>query len=74
VIEGTNPKLGTAVAPEERVETHVDLLPSTDVVMRDPEIEEAAPIRSAPMSKVMSSSRGGLVLLDNNLVDLAVVA
>jgi hypothetical protein len=42
--------------------------------MRDPEIEEAAPIRSAPMSKVMLTSRGGLVLLDNNLVDLAVVA
>jgi hypothetical protein len=70
-IEGATLERGIAVAPEVRVETHVDLLPgmSTDVVVREPEIEEAAPIRSAPMSKATSTSCGGLELLDDNLID-----
>jgi hypothetical protein len=59
-----------------RDETHVDSLPgtSTDVVVHEPEIEEATPIRSAPMSKATSTSRGGLELLDDNLIDSAFVA
>jgi hypothetical protein len=58
------------------VEAHVDSLPgtSTDVVVREPKIEEAMPIRSAPMSEATSMSRGGLELLDDNLVDPAVAA
>jgi hypothetical protein len=42
--------------------------------VRETEIQEAVPIRSAPMSEATSTSCGGLELLANNLVDLAVVA
>jgi hypothetical protein len=75
-IEGAAPELGTATTPEVRVETQVDPLPgaSTNVVIREPVIEEAVPILSAPMSKTTSTSRGGLELLDDNLIDPAVVA
>jgi hypothetical protein len=75
-IEGATPELGTATTLEVRVETQVDPLPgaSTNVVIREPVIEEAVPIRSAPMSKTTSTSRGGLELLDDNLIDPAVVA
>jgi hypothetical protein len=59
-----------------RVETRVEFLPgtSTDVVVREPEIEEVALIRSAPMLETTSTSRGGLELLDDDLVDTAFVA
>jgi hypothetical protein len=58
------------------VETHVDvhLGTSTEVVVREPEVQEAAPIRSAPMSEATSTSRGGLELLDDKLVDPVVIA
>jgi hypothetical protein len=74
--EGTVPKLGTTVAPRLRMETRVDPLPraSTDVDVCEPIIEEAALIRSSPMPEATSSSRGGLELLDDNLIDPAVVA
>jgi hypothetical protein len=76
VTEGTAPELGTAVALDVRVEAHVDSLPgaNTDIVVQDLEIEEAAPIRSTPMSKATSTSRGGLELLDDNLIDPIVIA
>jgi hypothetical protein len=76
VTEGTTLDLGTVVAPEVRVETHVNSLPgtSTDVVIYEPEIEEATPIHSALMSEAMSTSRGGLELLDDNLIDPAIIA
>jgi hypothetical protein len=45
-----------------------------DVVIREPIIEEATPIRSAPMPEATLSSRGGLELLDDNLIDPAVAA
>jgi hypothetical protein len=76
VTEGTTLELGTPVAPEVRVEARVDSLPvmSTDVVVCESEIEEVTPIRSAPMSEAVSTSRGGLELLDDKLIDPAVVA
>jgi hypothetical protein len=76
VTEGTTPELGTAIASEVRVETRVVSLPrtSTDVVVREPEIEEAMLILSAPMSEAVSTSRGCLELLDDNLIVPAVVA
>jgi hypothetical protein len=76
VTEGVAPEMGTAVAPEVRVETHVGSLPrtSTDVVVREPKIEKVASIRSAPMSEATSTSRGGLELLNDNLIDPAIVA
>jgi hypothetical protein len=57
-------------------EVHDDLLPesSMDVVMRSPEIQDVKPIRSAPMSEAAPTSHGGLELLSDDLIDLAMVA
>jgi hypothetical protein len=44
-----------------------------EVVVRSPEIQDAEPIRSAPMSGTGTTSRGGIELLADDLVDLAVV-
>jgi hypothetical protein len=44
-----------------------------EVVVRSPEIQDAEPIRSAPMTKAAASSRGGVELLADDLVDPAVV-
>jgi hypothetical protein len=53
-----------------------DILPEStlEVVVRSPEIEDAEPIRSAPMSGAATSSRGGIELLADDLVDPAAVA
>jgi hypothetical protein len=53
-----------------------DVLPesSLEVVIRSPEIQDAEPIRSAPMSKAATSSHGGIELLADDLVDPAAVA
>jgi hypothetical protein len=48
--------------------------PTLEVVVRSPEIQEAEPIRSAPMTEAATSSRGGIELLANDLVDPASVA
>jgi hypothetical protein len=45
-----------------------------EVVVRSPEIQDAEPIRSAPMSGAATSSRGGIELLADDLVDPAAVA
>jgi hypothetical protein len=52
------------------------VLPETslDVVVRSPEIQDAEPIRSAPMSGTAITSRGGIELLADDLVDPAAVA
>jgi hypothetical protein len=51
------------------------LLESTlEVVVRSPEIQDAEPIRSTPMSGAATSSRGGIELLADDLVDSAAVA
>jgi hypothetical protein len=44
------------------------------VIVRSPEIQDAEPIRSAPMSGAATSSCGGIELLADNLVDPAAVA
>jgi hypothetical protein len=61
-----------AMAGEERD----DVLPEStlEVVVRSPEIQDAEPIRSAPMSGAATSSRGGIELLADDLVDPATVA
>jgi hypothetical protein len=53
-----------------------DVLPEStlEVVVRSPEIQDVEPIRSAPMSRAATSSRGGIELLADNLVDPAAVA
>jgi hypothetical protein len=48
--------------------------PALEVVIRSPEIQDAEPIRSAPMSGAITSSRGGIELLADDHVDPATVA
>jgi hypothetical protein len=43
-------------------------------VVRSPEIQDTEPIRSAPMCEAATSSRGGIELLADDLVDPATVA
>jgi hypothetical protein len=45
-----------------------------EVAIRSPEIQDAEPIRSAPMTEAPASSRGGVELLADDLVDPATVA
>jgi hypothetical protein len=45
-----------------------------EVAIRSPEIQDAEPIRFAPMTEATSSSRGGIELLANDLVEPAMVA
>jgi hypothetical protein len=64
------------VALEVVVEAHVDAHPTTssEVFVREPEVQQAAPIRSVPMSEGTLTSHGSLEVLDDDLVDPAVVA
>jgi hypothetical protein len=45
-----------------------------EVVVRSPEIQDAEPICSAPMTEAAASSHGGVELLADDLVDPATVA
>jgi uncharacterized membrane protein len=45
-----------------------------EVAIRSPEIQDAEPIHSAPMTEAATSSRGGVELLADDLVDPAMVA
>jgi hypothetical protein len=45
-----------------------------DVVVRSLEIQDAEPIHSVPMSEAASTSRGGLELLSDDLIEPAMVA
>jgi hypothetical protein len=45
-----------------------------EVVVCSPEIQDAEPIRSAPMTEAAASSRGGVELLADDLVDPATMA
>jgi hypothetical protein len=48
--------------------------PALEVVVRSPEIQDAEPIRSAPMTEAAASSHGDVELLADDLVDPAMVA
>jgi hypothetical protein len=48
--------------------------PALEVVVHSPEIQDAEPIRSAPMTEAATSSRSGVELLADDLVDPATVA
>jgi hypothetical protein len=63
-------------APGVAEKEHDEVLPesSLEVVVRSPEIQDVEPIRSAPMSEAATTSRGGIELLGDDLVDPAVVA
>jgi uncharacterized membrane protein len=45
-----------------------------DVVIRSPKIHDAEPICAAPMSEAATTSRDGLELLADDLIDPATVA
>jgi hypothetical protein len=76
VLEGAALGPGTQLAPEIVEGVHIEVLPesSLDVVVQSPEIHDAQPIRAAPMSEVATTSRDGLELLADDLVDPATVA
>jgi hypothetical protein len=48
--------------------------PALEVVVRSSEIQDAEPICSAPMTEAATSSRGGIELVADDLVDPATVA
>jgi hypothetical protein len=60
------------MAEEERDE----VLPESnlEVVVHSPEIQDAEPIRSTPVSGTATTSRGGIELLADDLIDPTAVA
>jgi hypothetical protein len=62
-------------APAMATEERDDKLPKSamEVVVRSPEIQDAEPIHSAPMSEAATSSCGGVELLTDDLVDPAAI-
>jgi hypothetical protein len=76
VLGGAATGRDVPTAPETTEEVHDDVLPesSMDVVVRSPEIQDVEPIRSAPMLEAVATSRGGLELLADDLIDPAMVA
>jgi hypothetical protein len=57
---------GEAVATSPKI--------ALEVAIRSPEIQDAEPICSAPMTEATSSSRGGIELLADDLIEPATVA
>jgi hypothetical protein len=76
VLAGVASRPKAPIAPETTEEMRDDALPesSMDVVVRSTEIQDAEPIRSAPMSETAVTSRGGLELLADDLINPAMVA
>jgi hypothetical protein len=75
--EATEPaEVASEGAPGVAEEKRDEVLPesSLEVVVRSPEIQDTELIRSAPMSGATTTSRGGIELLADDLVDPAVVA
>jgi hypothetical protein len=56
----------------EAVTTSPDI--ALEVAIRSPEIQDAEPIRAAPMTEATASSRGGIELLADDLIEPATVA
>jgi hypothetical protein len=69
-------EVASGEAPAMAGEERDDVLPEStlEVVIRSPEIQDAEPIRSTLMSGAATSSRGGVELLADDLVDPAEVA
>jgi hypothetical protein len=63
-------------APRVAEEVRDDALPETslDVIVRSPEIQDAELIYSAPISEATATSRDGLELLADDLINLTTVA
>jgi hypothetical protein len=65
---------GEAAATTGRGEVTAEPGPTLEVVVRSTEIQDAEPIRSAPMTEAATSSRGGVEFFADDLVDPATVA
>jgi uncharacterized membrane protein len=76
IIAGAASEPAETAAPGVTEEVHDDALPETsmDVVVWSPDIQDAEPIRSAPMSEAAAASRGGLELLADDLINPMMVA
>jgi hypothetical protein len=76
VPEGAASEPKVPIAPETMEEVHDDMLleSSMDIDVGSLEIQDAEPIRSAPMSEAATTSRGGLELLADDLIDPTMVA
>jgi uncharacterized membrane protein len=76
VVTGAATEPTETTAPGVTEEVRDDALPETslDVVVHSPEIQDAEPIRSAPMSEAAATSRDGLELLADDLINPATVA
>jgi uncharacterized membrane protein len=70
----TEPMETAAPGVTEEVRGDALLEVNLEVVVRSPEIQDAEPIRSAPMSEATTTSRDGLELLANDLISPAAVA
>jgi hypothetical protein len=69
-------ELAEIAAPKVAEEVRGDALPesSLEVIVRSPEIQDAEPIRLAPMSEAAATSRDGLELLTDDLINQSTVA
>jgi hypothetical protein len=74
VLEGAATGPGGPMAPEIKEEVQDDTLPDSSIVVRSPEIQDAEPIRSTPMSETAATSRGELELLEDDLINPVMVA
>jgi hypothetical protein len=76
VIVGSTTEPAATAAPEVIEEMHDDALPKTnmDIVIWSPEIQDAELFRLAPMPETVATSRDGLELLADDLIDSAMVA
>jgi hypothetical protein len=76
ITAGAASEPAETTAPRVTEEMHDDALPETsmDVVVWSSEIQDAEPIRSAPMLETATASRGGLELLADDLINPATVA
>jgi uncharacterized membrane protein len=70
----TEPAETTALGMTEEVCGNALPETSLDIVVRLPGIQDAEPIRSAPMSEAAVTSRDGLELLADDLINPATVA
>jgi hypothetical protein len=76
VATGVATELAEIADPEVTKEVCNNALPeaSLEVVVRSPEIQDAEPIHSAPMSEATATSRDGLELLADDLIKPVTVA
>jgi hypothetical protein len=76
VITGAAAEPAETTAPEVTEEVHDDALPGTkmDVVVQSSEIQDVEPICSVSMLEAAATSRDGLELLTDDLINPATVA